>query len=154
MEHISPSSLDSLPQRIVFLKAFLNFTSDDAAALHSAKDVVAPLIPTVLDAVYTKLLSFDITAASFVPRNTDYKGDTAKNPQELTLDHPQVAFRKDFLRAYLVKLVTADYDSDKTWEYLDRVGLIHTGARVRATKAELRVEYIHIAALLGIFQSI
>lgn len=152
MQHIDAKSLDSLPDRVAYLKAFLNFTADDAAALHASKDVVAPLIPAVLDAVYGKLLSFDVTAASFVPRNTEYEGQTAQSVQELTLEHPQIAFRKDFLKNYLVKLVTADYSSDTTWDYLDKVGIMHTGApgfKHRERKPELRVEYIHMGALLG-----
>src|SRR5262245_29552136 len=129
MHHVIPASLESLPERIAYLKAFLNFTPEDASALHAAKPIVAPLIPAVLDAVYTKLLSFDVTAASFVPRNTDYKGETPKTVQDVTMDHPQIAFRKDFLKYYLVTLVTADYDADSTWEYMDRVGLKHTGVK-------------------------
>jgi hypothetical protein len=102
MQRIDISSLSSLLERIAYLKAFLNFTSEDAAALHAAQSVVASLIPTVLDAVYAKLLSFDITAGSFVPRNTDYEGGTAKSGQELTLESPQIVFRKDFLKNYIL----------------------------------------------------
>jgi len=150
MQHIDPSSLNSLPDRIAYLRAFLGFTSEDAAALHAAKPVVAPLIPTVLDAVYAKLLSFDITAASFVPRNTDFEGKTAASIQELTLKSPQILFRKDFLKNYLVQLVTADYDSKKTWEYMDRVGIMHTGLSAQGlNKSDLRVEYTHVGALFG-----
>jgi hypothetical protein len=154
MQHIDPSSLSFLPDRVAYLKTFLGFTSEDAAALHAAKPVVAPLIPTVLDAVYDKLLSFDITAASFVPRNTDYEGETVKTVQELTLQSPQIAFRKDFLKTYLVKLVTADYESDHTWEYMDQVGVMHTGLpgfKHREKKPGLRVEHIHIGVLLGTY---
>ena len=70
MQHISESSLHDLPTRVQYLRDFIGFTSDDAAALHSARDVVAPLVPTVVDVVYEKLLSFDITAKSFVPLQT------------------------------------------------------------------------------------
>lgn len=127
MQHIEPSSLSSLPERIAYLKAFLNFTADDADALHAAKPVIVPLIPTILDAVYTKLLSFDITAQSFVPRNTGFEGATATKTQDLNLNHPQIAFRKTFLQKYLVTLVTTDYDDEKAWDYLDKVSIMHTG---------------------------
>jgi hypothetical protein len=33
-----------------------------------------------------------------VPRNTGYDGETVKNVQELTMEHPQIAMRKDFLK--------------------------------------------------------
>jgi len=149
MQHVEKTSLASLPERIAYIKAFLNFTSEDAAALHAAKPFVTPLIPTVLDAIYAKLLSFDITGAPFLPRNTDYEGEIPKTVQELTLEAPEIAFR---LSSYLVKLVTADYESIETWEYLDKVGIMHTGLpgfKHRESKPELRVEYIHIGLLLG-----
>ena len=95
MQHINAKSLDSLLIEWLISRLLLNFTADDAAALHTSKDVVAPLIPAVLDAVCTKLLSFDITAASFVPRNTAHEGQTPQNVQELTLQHPQIVFWKD-----------------------------------------------------------
>jgi len=142
----------SLADRVAYLKAFLGFTSEDATALHAAKPVVAPLIPTVLDAVYAKLLSFDVTASSLAPRNTEYEGETVKSVEELKLDSPQIVFRKDFLKNYLVKLVTADYDSEKIWAYMDQVGVMHTGLpgfKHRENMPELRVEYIHIGLLLG-----
>jgi hypothetical protein len=44
------------------------------------------------------LLSFDITAQAFVPRNSGYEGELVENVQELTLEHPQIARRKDFLK--------------------------------------------------------
>lgn len=97
MQHITEESLTVLPSRIFYLSSFLNLTPEDGEALHAAAPLIAPLIPTVLDAVYTKLLSFDITAKAFVPKNTDYEGETVKDVQELTLKHPQIALRKDFL---------------------------------------------------------
>jgi hypothetical protein len=69
MQHIATSSLDSLPARIAYLSSFLSLTSSDTEALLAAKPLIAPLIPTILDAVYTKLLSYDITAQAFVPKS-------------------------------------------------------------------------------------
>jgi hypothetical protein len=171
MQHIDSSSLSDLPSRIAYLSSFLELTAADGEALQAAKPLVAPLVPVVLDAVYTKLLSYDITAKAFVPRNTDYEGETAKDVQELTLDHPQIAWRKDFLAVrrlpqslgthadapsqnYLVKLVsTSDLSPTSAfWAYLDKVGVMHTGKpgfKHREKKPELRVEFIHIGALLG-----
>lgn len=98
MQHIEASSLEDLPSRISYLSSFLDLNASDAEALLAAKPLVAPLIPTILEAVYIKLLSFDITAQAFVPKNTDYEGETVKTVQELTLEHPQIALRKDFLK--------------------------------------------------------
>jgi len=154
MQHIEASSLEDLPSRISYLSSFLGLTTSDGEALLAAKPLVAPLVPTILDAVYKKLLSFDITAQAFVPKNTDFKGETVKNVQELTLDHPQIALRKDFLKNYLVRLVsTTDITPTSSfWTYLNNVGIMHTGKpgfKHREKRPDLRVEYIHMSALLG-----
>jgi hypothetical protein len=101
MEHIEASSLEDLPSRIAYLSSFLNLNASDGEALQAAKPLIAPSIPTILDTVYVKLLSFDITAKAFVPKNTGYEGETAKSVQELTLNHPQITLRKDFLKVSL-----------------------------------------------------
>ena len=127
MQIINEASLNDLPTRIQYLKDFIGFTAEDAAALHAAKPVVAPLVPLVVDTVYEKLLSFSVTAKAFVPRQTGYQGAVPTKLSDLSADHPQIKFRKDFLARYLVKLVTMDYDKMASWEYLDKVGLMHTG---------------------------
>jgi len=154
MQHIETTSLEDLPSRIAYLSAFLELTASDGEALLAAKPLVAPLIPTILEAVYTKLLSFDITAQAFVPKNTDYEGEVVKNIQELTLEHPQIALRKDILKNYLVRLVsTTDLSpSSSFWVYLNNVGIMHTGKpgfKHREKRPDLRVEYIHMSVLLG-----
>lgn len=154
MRDVTPSSLESLQSRVSYTRDFLNFTADDAAALHAAKPYLAPLVPAVVDAVYVKLFEFSITMQAFVPRQTGYTGDAPVSVKDLTLDHPQIKFRKDFLSSYLVKIVTLDYDNPKAWEYLDKVGKMHTGVedsgfKHRAKRPGLRVEYVHCALLLG-----
>jgi len=155
MQHIEASQLaTSLPYRITYLSTFLDLAPEDGEALLAAKPLIAPLIPAVLDAVYSKLLSFDITAQAFVPKNTGFEGETVKSVQELTLESPQIAFRKDFLKNYLVKLVsTADLTpASPFWAYLNNVGIMHTGKpgfKHREKRPDLRVEYIHMGLLLG-----
>ena len=97
MQHIPSESLNDLPTRIKYLSDFLELTQEDADAINAAAPLIAPLVPTVLDIVYKKLLSFDITAQAFVPKNTGYEGEAVQSVQELTLEHPQIAYRKDFL---------------------------------------------------------
>lgn len=155
MQHISPTKIHTdLPARIEYLQSFLGVTSEDGEALLAAAPLIAPLIPTILDAVYTKLLTYDITAKAFVPKGTDYEGETVKSVQELTLEHPQIAFRKDFLKNYLVKLVTTKDLSPTSpfWNYLNNVGIMHTGLpgfKHRQNRPDLKVDYIHMGALLG-----
>ncbi|KAG9239064.1 Protoglobin-domain-containing protein [Amylocarpus encephaloides] len=162
MQSISATSLvESLPERIAYLSSFLSFTEEDTQALLASAPLVAPLIPTILDAVYTKLLNYDITAKAFVPKNTDYTGETVKSVQELTLESPQIAFRKDFLKAlnYLVRLVTTKDLSPTSsfWTYLNNVGIMHTGRpgfKHREKRPDLKVDYIHMSALLGYVEDI
>ncbi|KAI9876703.1 MAG: hypothetical protein M1830_005909 [Pleopsidium flavum] len=159
MHEISPSSLNSLSSRVSYLKSFLSFTSEDGAALQASAPLVGPLVPTILDAVYTKLLSYDITAKAFVPRQPGYQGDVPKKVLDLNLNHPQIVHRKDFLKRYLVKLVSNDdwSDDSKFWEYLDTVGIMHTGVpgfKHREKRPELRVEYIHMGLLLGYVEDV
>lgn len=111
MKHITRESLEDLPSRVAYMKSFVNFTSADVKALNSATPLIAPLIPGLLDAVYGKLLKYDITAAVFVPKNTDFQGEAPKDIEELTLEHPQIAMRKDFLK---VLAFTPAHDSQDT----------------------------------------
>lgn len=127
MQIISEASLEDFPRRIQYLRDFINFTVEDENALHAAKPVVGPLVPAVVDAVYDKLLSFSVTAKAFVPRQTGYAGAVPTKMADLSQEHPQIKFRKDFLARYLVKLVTMDYSQLESWQYLDKVGLMHTG---------------------------
>lgn len=115
MQHIGANSLSDLESRVSYLKDFVGFTAVDAQAIHASKPVVAALVPGIVDTVYRKLLSFDITAKSFVPRQTGYEGDAPASLEQLNLEHPQIKFRMSFLKGYLVKLVTMDYEQASTW---------------------------------------
>jgi len=107
MQHVSVESLEDLPSRITYLSSFLELTSSDTEALLASKPLVAPLVPAILDAVYSKLLCFDITAQVFVPKNTGFEGDAVSDVHELTLESPQIAFRKDFLKVSLYLITSA-----------------------------------------------
>ncbi|CAE6469834.1 unnamed protein product, partial [Rhizoctonia solani] len=75
--------------------------------------------------------------------------------EEINHDSEQIKFRKDFLKVWLVKIFTADYNDHKTYEYLDRVGVMHTGKagfKHREKKNPLFVDYAHCAILLGYVQ--
>ncbi|KAF8636127.1 hypothetical protein AX17_003771 [Amanita inopinata Kibby_2008] len=155
MREILPSSLSDLQYRVAYTRSFLDFTDADAAALHEAKPFLAPLVPSIIDRLYVKLFNYTITAQAFVP----FTGKTPTALPDLTLDHPQVKSSKDLIAGYLAKLVTMDYDDPKTWEYLDKLGRMHTGVedtgfKHRDNKPPLRVEYIHLALTLGLVQDI
>jgi hypothetical protein len=138
MKQIDEQALQtSLPARIEYITDFLEFTSEDASILHSAAPLVAPLVQTVVDTVYVKLFSYDITKSAFLPRN--------KSLDMFPLDSEEIKIRKDFLTKWFVKVVSADYTDAKTWEYLNRVGLMHSSINGRPA----RVEYMHCGILFG-----
>lgn len=150
VERISRRELyTSLPARISYLHSFLDFTATDIESLTLGSRYIKSLIPAVVNIVYRKLLSFDITAQTFTTRSTSYVGPLSETPLP-TLDSPQIRYRKMFLRGYLMKLCQ-DPSKWEYWEYLDKVGMMHVG---QGRKHPLHVEYIHISACLGFIQDI
>jgi len=131
--------------RVGYLSEFMGFGPDDVAAIHAAAGHLAPLVPTLVDAVYAKLFSYDATKRHFVPRQSGYDGPLPDNLADLTQDHPMIQFRKNHLSRYLVALVTRPYD-EKMIAYLDMVGKIHTP---QAGSAELDVPLVQMNALMG-----
>ena len=130
MQHISPPTLTNLSDRIAYLTSFLDFTPTDVSYLHAAAPIVKSLIPAVVDTVYVKLLSYDITAKAFVPRQTGFEkplDEKTRRVEDLSQGDEQINFRKGFLTRYLARLVEMKYDNEKDWEYLDKVAMMHTG---------------------------
>ncbi|PSS35402.1 hypothetical protein PHLCEN_2v1557 [Hermanssonia centrifuga] len=93
----------SLDDRIAYLTDFLNFTSHDADVIKRIAPLVNDIIPGLVDDLYAKLFEFDITKKVFMTRN-------------------QV-----FMKAWARRVLTADYSNGKTWAYMDKVGIMHTG---------------------------
>lgn len=131
--------------RFRYLCEFIGFGHDDIDAIHAAAAHLAPLVPTLVDAVYDKLFSYDSTKRHFVPRQSGYDGPVPDGLDALAVDHPMIAFRKQHLGRYLTRLVTGNYD-DAMVQYLDMVGKIHTP---EAGSAELDVPLIQMNALMG-----
>ncbi|KAI8047659.1 Protoglobin-domain-containing protein [Gilbertella persicaria] len=151
MQHIDSSKLYSDGQyRFEFVSKFMDFGAEDIKAIEAVADKVRPLVPVVVDAVYAKLFEFDVTKKHFVPKNEGFEGEAPVSLEELTLDHPQIKFRKDFLGKYLYKILSGPYD-DRFLRYLDWVAKIHTDTP--AKKSKINVDYIHINALMGFVES-
>jgi hypothetical protein len=60
--------------RFQYLTEFIGFGTDDIAAIHAAAPVIAPMVPTLVNAVYDKLHTYDATWRHFVPRQFGYEG--------------------------------------------------------------------------------
>jgi hypothetical protein len=134
-----------LAYRFGYLAEFMGFSEADIASIHAAASHLAPLVPAIVDAVYDKLFQYDATKRHFVPRQDGYTGEVPVSMAELTLDHPQIAFRKQHLGTYLKKLVTSPYDG-KLVTYLDNVGKMHTP---KLGSKEINVPLVQMNALLG-----
>ena len=131
--------------RFGYLAEFMNFGPEDVTAIHAAAAVLAPLVPTLVDAVYRKLHTYDATWRHFLPKQHGYDGPVAASVAELDESHPLIRHRKEHLGRYLAALVTKPYDG-KMVGYLDMVGKIHTP---KAGAAELDVPLVQMNALLG-----
>jgi len=146
MIRIDERRLESdLSYRFQYLVEFMGFSDEDVAAIHGAAPVIAPLVPTLVDAVYEKLHRYDATWRHFPPRQSGYEGAVPKNLEEVTPDHEMIRYRKGHLARYLAALVTQPYDR-KLVAYLDRVGKMHTP---KAGSEELDVPLVQMNALLG-----
>lgn len=146
MQHIDEARLESdLAYRFQYLAEFVEFTPGDVAAIHRAAELLAPLVPQLVDAVYVKLFSYDATKRHFVPRQSGYDGDVPESIDSLQLDHDVIQFRKSHLARYLQALVTREYNAAMVG-YLDMVGKIHTP---HAGAATLQVPLVQMNALMG-----
>jgi Protoglobin len=146
VKHIDEARLETdLGYRFGYVAEFMGFGPDDIAAIHAAAPYLAPLVSGLVDAVYTKLYTYDSTWRHFLPRQFGYEGQVPLTLEQLTPDHPQIAYRKQHLGRYLAALVTKPYDG-KMLEYLDMVGKIHTP---KAGSKEIDVPLVQMNALMG-----
>jgi hypothetical protein len=146
MRQIDEERLEvDLAYRFGYLAEFVGFDDGDVSAIHDAAPALAPLVPTLVDAVYEKLRRYDATWRHFVPRQHGYDGPLPGRLEELTPDHALIQFRKQHLARYLTALVTRAYDA-KMVSYLDMVGKMHTP---QAGSRELDVPLVQMNALLG-----
>lgn len=134
-----------LAYRFEYLAEFMDFGGEDVEAIHGAAPAIAPLVPSLVNAVYEKLHSYDATWRHFVPRQSGYEGAVPRSITEVTPDHEMIRYRKEHLARYLAALVTRPYDG-KMVAYLDMVGKIHTP---KAGSAEINVPLVQMNALLG-----
>lgn len=146
MQQIDEARLEQdLAYRFTYLAEFMGFGEADIAVIHGAAPLLAPLVPTLVDAVYDKLFTYDATWRHFAARNAGFEGELPATLAELTPKHPAIAFRKQHLSRYLERLVTVPYDA-KMVLYLDTVGKIHTPS---AGNPQIHIPLVHMNALLG-----
>lgn len=146
MKQIDEQKLESdLAYRFNYLTEFVGFGAAEIQTILGSAALLAPLVPTLVDAVYDKLHQYDCTWRHFVPKQSGYEGETPAKVEDLSMDHPQIKFRKQHLARYLERLVTGSYN-EKMIEYLDAVGKMHT---TKLGSSEIHVPLVQMNALMG-----
>ena len=98
MQHIDESRLETdLEYRFNYLAGFMGFGEEDIEAIHGAAELLGPIVPQLVDAVYDKLFTYDATKRHFVPRQSGYEGPLPENIDALQQDHELIEFRKQHL---------------------------------------------------------
>jgi hypothetical protein len=151
-EHIDGTRLNTdLRYRFGYLAKFIDFTKDDIAAVNRLAPTVHPIIPVIVDTVYRKLFSFDITKHYFIIPNSDFDGKLLKEGDSLTLALEKMHHHNEMLGDFLKRIFLQREWDDSFLEYLSHVGKIHTN---KAGTSSINVDYIHINALLGYLQNV
>lgn len=146
LKEIDEEQLESnAAYRFEYLAEFIGFTSDDAAAVQASGPYLGPLIPTIVEKTYDKLLSYNATARHFLPRQAGYDGPVPAGLSSISATHPQIQFRKEHLSRYFMQILGRTCDV-KLVTYLDMVGKIHTP---KAGSAEIDVPLVQMNALMG-----
>lgn len=146
MQTIDEARLETdLGYRFEYLSQFMGFGAEDIEAIHGSAPHLAPLVPSLVDAVYEKLIGYDATWRHFVPRQHGYEGDVASDVGSLQMDSEVIAFRKQHLARYLERLVTRPYDATMV-QYLNGVGAMHTAGKGNAA---IDVPLVQMNALMG-----
>jgi len=151
METIDEARLETdLEYRYQYLCRFVGYGPDDSAAIQEIAPHLGPLIPLLVEQTYSRLLAFDATARHFLPRQSGFSGAAATSLSGLSLNDPQIQFRREHLMRYLLHLLGHASDV-KLVNYLDMVGKIHTPA---AGNREIQVPLVQMNALMGLLSDL
>lgn len=152
MEKIDVARMETDVQcRFDYLSKFLKFTKDDISVLNKIAPTIVPLLPTVVDAVYGNLFSFDVTKGIFANNKVHFKGDATTTPGSLDLTPERITFLKDMLATYLKKVLTESQWDKNFLEYLSHLGKVHAN---KAEAGNVNINYTFMNATLGFAQHI
>ncbi|CAF0943794.1 unnamed protein product [Rotaria sordida] len=151
-EHIDKTRLNNdLNYRFNYISKFIDFNQDDIKILNTLAPIIFPLLPTIVETVYKKLYTYDITKDYFLIHHDGFEQFSPNKDHGITLDSVQVDYRKDMLSIFLTHVFTQTDWNDTFLQYLSRVGEIHTN---KGGSASINVDYIHINALLCTLENI
>ncbi|CAF2916317.1 unnamed protein product [Rotaria sp. Silwood2] len=151
MEHIDAAKLTDVRYRFDYVSKFLNFTKTDIGLLNTIAPKMVPIVPTAVDAVYTKLFSFDITKSVFAKHKVNFQGNATSTPDSLDLTPERVTFLKEMLGTYLKKVLTQQEWDNAFLEYLSHLGKVHAN---KADSKNINVSYIHMNATMGLAENL
>ncbi len=132
--------------RYEYLVDFIEFDAEDVSTIQASAMHIGPLVNTLVERLYEKLLAYDATARHFVPRQHGYDGPTPDGVDDLAANHEQIQFRKEHLQRYFLQLLGRAYDA-KTGSFLDMVGKMHTP---KAGNSQIDVPLVQMNALMGL----
>jgi len=152
VQHIDSARLNTdLRYRFDYLSKFLDFTSNDIVQLNQISSIIQPLIPVIVDNVYRKLFSFDITKQYLILRHTCLENVLPSDHCLLSFHSDGMEYRKNMLSQYLKHVFTEKEWNDTFLRYLLYVGQIHTK---QLGSTHVHVDYIHLNLLCGYLQQI
>lgn len=141
MKRIDEARLDiDLTYRLDYLRGFIGFTDEDIEAILSARPVLSPFLPDLVNLVYDKLFEFDATKHQY-----GYEGPVPDSIEDLGVNHEMIRFRKEHLAEYLTKLMNGPYDTT-LFTYLNSTGRMHTPG---VGREDLIIPLIQMNAMLG-----
>ncbi|CAF2273236.1 unnamed protein product [Rotaria magnacalcarata] len=149
-EHVDDLRLHTDPRyRFDYISKFLNFTQNDITMLNVLAPIIFPSVPVIIDTIYRKLFSYDVTKQYFIVRNQGFENFAATKDSNLALDSAQMLYRKDMLSMYLKRLLTQTEWNDAFLQYMTQVGQMHAN---KSGAGSINVDYIHINALFGFIE--
>ncbi|CAF1015175.1 unnamed protein product [Adineta steineri] len=149
--HIDKNRLNvDLRYRFDYISKCIDFTSLDIHLLNTLTPIIIPLLPDIVEKVYKKLYSSDITQNYFLLPNDGFEQFSPNKEFGTTLISVQVDYRKDMLSVYLRHVLAEQEWNDTFLQYLSRVGEIHTN---KGGAISINVDYIHINTLLSFLET-
>lgn len=146
-ENIDRTRLSTdLRYRFEYLSKFLNFSKNDIKTINKLATIIQPVIPVIVDNIYRKLFSFDITKEYFILRHSKADHCLPAKQRSLDFNSHEMEYQKNMLNKYLESIFTQQEWSDAFLYYLSHIGKIHTN-KIRSSPAY--VDYVHVAALCG-----
>ncbi|CAF2668659.1 unnamed protein product [Rotaria sp. Silwood2] len=146
-ENIDKTRLTTdLRYRFEYISKFLDFSQTDITILNKLSTIIQPLIPVIVDNVYRKLFSFDITKQYLLLRHTCLDNFLSTDRYNLGFNSDAMEYRKNMLSKYLKCILTQHEWNESFLQYLSYVAKIHTD---KIGSSLIHVDFIHIIALCG-----